>query len=90
MNTKYLSSDTGLASNELFTNKPDNLALQWDALNETLVLQGGIEVKGGFMQLVADRILNTFGGELRVLDGYGTIELTSTIESLIRSDSQSM
>ncbi len=77
LDAKYLSSSTGNAANDLFANQSDNVALQWDAQAQRLVLQGRIEVKGGFMQLVGDRLLNTSGGELRVLDGYGTIDVNN-------------
>ncbi len=75
LDAKYLNSATGNASNDLFDSIQDNLGLQWDARDQTLILVGEIEVKGGFMQLTANRILNTSGGALRVLDGYGTIDI---------------
>ena len=43
------------------------------------IIVDNVRIQGGFMELVGD-ILSTGNGELRVLDGYGTINLVSNMQ----------
>ncbi|MBL8798396.1 MAG: hypothetical protein JNM56_31160, partial [Planctomycetia bacterium] len=55
----------------------DTVFLVWDAREQRLKLSADIEVKGGNIQLVG-HILNTGGGQLKVMDGYGAISVDNS------------
>lgn len=48
----------------------------WNAQENRIELDG-IRVEGGYMELFG-QIISTGGGELKVLDGYGTIQISNT------------
>ncbi len=60
---------------EVISDTAQTVFLFWDPVNDRLELQGEIQVRGGNMLLIASDVINTGGGELQVLDGYGTIEV---------------
>ncbi len=51
--------------------------LYWDTVDERLALDG-IDVSGGYMSLTG-HIMNTGGGRLNVLSGYGKIDITNNL-----------
>ncbi len=55
--------------------------LRWDAANARLEL-GSVAVAGGYIQLYGD-IFSTGNGKLKVLDGYGRINVTNTSSSAL-------
>lgn len=76
--TKYLSHPaTADRYVDLFVAEPgtSSVTVRYDAANDRLEL-GGVRFGGGHMELYGD-IFSTGNGELRVLDGYGRINITN-------------
>lgn len=74
----YLANPTGADRYyDLFVADPGSasITVRYDAANDRLEL-GGVRFGGGHMELFGD-IFSTGNGELRVLDGYGRINITN-------------
>ena len=77
----YLKNSFGLQTSDgknfkLTTDgSQDNISAIYDAQTQQIQL-GSVDVQGGYMQLYGD-IVSTGGGELKVLDGYGTVNITN-------------
>lgn len=74
----YLANPTGADRYlDLFVADPASadITVRYDAANDRLEL-GGVRFGGGHMELFGD-IFSTGNGELRVLDGYGRINVTN-------------
>ena len=60
---------------KLTTQAGDNIDAYYNAKTQQIDL-ASVDVQGGYMQLYGD-IVSTGGGQLNVLDGYGTVNITN-------------
>ena len=78
---QYLESYYGLSTSDgkLFKlttdGANDTISAAYDAQTQQIEL-GSISVQGGYMQLYGD-IVSTGSGQIKVLDGYGTVSITN-------------
>jgi hypothetical protein len=74
----YLAANSGAQGVYSVVSPSSNIGVSYDAKNEQYVVDG-TSVHGGYIQLFG-QIMNTAssGGQLNVLDGFGTINITNT------------